>query len=631
MQKIKKIQRAAIWLLFPFALLDHPGEAFSQMGPGLVIAALNRSYPGGEFSHRFDLAYRRLTEANINPVFTEDFILADVNPDPANPRRFYNFSGDLSGRYIEVMSLLQLKGSRVSLPGLVNRLLTYQRKDGRFGNPHLVFSEDQIGADHMALLWGNGRLLVGLLQYYKIYKDAAVLAAAKRLGDFFLKTYSACSSPAVRSKISGFGATGIICFTQFTEGLVMLSSYTKDDKYADTAALIYPLLAERGKQHSHGYLTTLRGVLMLYNYSGVERHLAFVRKAYDDLVRSTDYTAFGSVREYFGKRNGERDEGCSIADFTLLSFELYKITGDSSYLEKGEFALFNAFYFNQYYTGDFGHHLISGKGAAPSPLYAAWWCCTMHCLWTMYEVRKNYMVEYKKESPRLNLYLDTDYKDEQISFSVSRESRQGGFHFYKMRFNYCRSSIPPMYRMPQWATGVTALINGKKAVTDIRDGYIYLHKKIAAGDVIRIGFIFKEDIVTKNGKEILPGQVTVPIKGFFHYGPYLMGDDEKIDPTFSAEPNDNIIFIKTLANTKKTLPAPIRISSAIDSYLTVHYEHGGYPSYLQTVLRPVSELTYDGHGYLTTYLSFSSAGHPETLERSKSMLEPFQHVNRHIE
>ena len=39
---------------------------------------------------------------------------------------------------------------------------------------------------HMALLWGNGRLLVGLMQYHAVTHDAEVLRAARRLADFLV-------------------------------------------------------------------------------------------------------------------------------------------------------------------------------------------------------------------------------------------------------------------------------------------------------------------------------------------------------------------------------------------------------------------------------------------------------------
>jgi len=67
-----------------------------------------------EFDYRMQMAYNRLTGNKMIPVFTEQFILADVNIDSSNPRRFYNYSGDLSGRYIEVMSMVDKKTLKMS-------------------------------------------------------------------------------------------------------------------------------------------------------------------------------------------------------------------------------------------------------------------------------------------------------------------------------------------------------------------------------------------------------------------------------------------------------------------------------------------------------------------------------------
>src|SRR5210317_633160 len=106
-----------------------------------------------EFSDRFQMAYNRLTGSNFIPEFTEEFILADVTLDTENPRRFSEFSGDLSGRVIEVLSLTAQGEELNKLHQLVNKLLPYQKPDGRFGNSDLNFQQDNISGEHMALLW----------------------------------------------------------------------------------------------------------------------------------------------------------------------------------------------------------------------------------------------------------------------------------------------------------------------------------------------------------------------------------------------------------------------------------------------------------------------------------------------
>ncbi|HSL86286.1 MAG TPA: beta-L-arabinofuranosidase domain-containing protein, partial [Bacteroidales bacterium] len=236
----------------------------------------------GEFSIRMEMAVDRLTADKYIPVFTPEFILADVKIDKENPRRFDNYSGDISGRYIEVMSGYLQEGDPGNIRELVKNVLVLQHNDGRFGDTSLVFTEQQIDRNHMPLLWGNGRLLTGLLEYYKQTLDSGVLAAAQRLGDFFLNTYREVT-PAVAKRLEGLGADGIICFTQYVEPLVMLSGITGDPKYAEVATRVYPVLPSRGILHSHGYLTTLRGILKLYEYDNNRDHFYFVLNAYNDL------------------------------------------------------------------------------------------------------------------------------------------------------------------------------------------------------------------------------------------------------------------------------------------------------------------------------------------------------------
>ncbi|PZR27771.1 MAG: hypothetical protein DI535_09300 [Citrobacter freundii] len=570
-----------------------------------------------EFDYRMQMTLNRLTTDKMIPQYTEQFILADVNLDPANPRRFYNFSGDLSGRYIEVLSMAPKKSNRIQLPQLVSKLISFQHADGRFGSKDLIFTEDKISGEHMALLWGNGRLLVGLMQYYKEYRDDKALQAAKRLGDFFISSYEVCSTPAVSKRLEGMMAMGIICFTQYIEGLVMLTEFSGDAKYASIAAKTYPVLPPRGKQHTHGYLSTLRGVLMLYNYDHKKEHLDFVRKQYDDLISSDDYTSFGSVREYFGHMDVDRDEGCSTADFLRLSFDLYKVTGDKSYLDKGEFSLLNALYFNQYYTGDFGHHVLNAEGSSPDFLHASWWCCTMHGLRAMYEVRNEYMTEHTADGIKLNLYIETTYIDKTIGYTITKQKPVNGSQFFSIKLNSIDAKAGQLnLRIPSWAEQMEVWVNNKRNTTTAKDGYISLNS-LSAGSVIRVGFKYRVSIQTANARSIQPSQLTSsPVTGSLHYGPYLMGADDKTDPIFVAEPNDNTVYLKAVT--------PALNSPAITGIrFPVRYSHSGFPSDLQSVLRPVGALTFNKHAYLMTKLQFASEPGNNKSANTQSMLNPF--------
>src|SRR3954454_17151705 len=117
----------------------------------------------------------------------------------------------------------------------------------------------------MALLWGNGRLLVGLLEYNRYRPSKPVLDASRRIGDFLVRVSPLMLSKQIRD---AFGAqhfaSSYICWTQQTEGLALLYRVTKDQGYRELAEGIAAVIERRPGDHVHGYLTSLPGVIGLY-------------------------------------------------------------------------------------------------------------------------------------------------------------------------------------------------------------------------------------------------------------------------------------------------------------------------------------------------------------------------------
>ena len=83
-----------------------------------------------------------------------------------------------------------------AVDAVVRALLRCQKQDGRFGAGNLDFAGGEIGPKHMALLWGNGRLLVGLLEYHAACPSSDVLRAASRHPDQAMATVGALARMA---------------------------------------------------------------------------------------------------------------------------------------------------------------------------------------------------------------------------------------------------------------------------------------------------------------------------------------------------------------------------------------------------------------------------------------------------
>lgn len=540
-----------------------------------IATATTSSAQPLDLDDRIARSLTRLTDTTLRPAFDRAFVLADVALDPDNPRRFYNFSGDLSGRYLEVMSVAGGDVGGLDLPSLAGEIIGHQQPDGRFGDPGLAFTAEQIGGEHMALLWGNGRLLVGLMAYYQQSGDEAALKSATRLGDFFIGTAEACREPGVVERLGGYGAKGIICFTQYIEGLVMLARATGEPRFERAARDAYTVLPPRGRQHAHGYLSTLRGALQLYELTGDEAVLAYVRETFDDLLDSDDHTMYGAVYEYFGGEGDDsggahaatRDEGCSSADFCRLALHLHEVTGEERYLEAGERSLVNALFYNQYPNGDFGHHFIEeGVFAAANPR-RSWWCCTMHGLRALLEVRDRYgLVDVPGGGVRVQLFAPGTYTNGDLSAAIGEPSYDPARERYVQSVELDTCGVDLAFREPGWALDQTTT----PVADDPCGRYEYAFSPALA---------FSPSTSRAGGE--LPDST---LAGYLTLGPHLLGARAT---DFVAEPDwANAIRLAGYGVLRDRLG------------LRAEFRHGGYPGLHPVELVPIATQTAAGHPYM---------------------------------
>jgi DUF1680 family protein len=582
--------------LILLSLLMIPLSLFSQNKVNEWASQVN-----DELQTRIKMASERLVFGK-EPEITEDFILAGVTLDPKFPVRFSEYSGDQAGRYLSTFSRIQVMGNPVNLDELVKKIIATQKPDGRFGDATLVFDPNQLTGNHMALLWGNGRLLTGLMDYYTVSKKTEALEAAKKLGKFLTDVAESCSRPEVIEKFKTMGAMGYICFTQITDGLVKLYSQTSDPKYLSLAGKMYKLLPAFGNQHSHGFLNTVLGVVGLYNATKDTTQLNFAENIYRQIINSPDYLITGGVPEFFGNHSsgdGYRDEGCSEADFVMLSIELWKATGKMDYLDKAEYCLFNELMYNQYCSGDFGSHPIDknfGFVIAHSQ-GRAWWCCDFHGLQAMIEAR-NIIVTNKNGTTLVNIYSPVRTRNSELAFTLKKPDKDQSA--YELVIDSCGKTEQTIaFRTPLWSNQTNLRINGKDVVVKPENGYIYLKQTWKKGDVVSISLNYKLQIVSFD--HTIMDVASMPSKlekAAIQYGPYLLSVDDVFSTPFLAEPSGgNIIFLleKELMAGKITRAKAPKESNLGEAYLEMNYKHDGYYKIGKVTLRPVSEVT---HGQL---------------------------------
>jgi DUF1680 family protein len=509
---------------------------------------------------RFQLTLNRVVHGD-SPGYTEAFVLADVRPTPE--RRFTEYSGDVSGRYLGALATAaRVYGVEVpGLDALVAQVIALQKPDGYFGS---AFHYEKPTDADMALLWGNGRLLVGLLEYYELKKSARVLAACTRIGDFLVRVGPLMLSAEIRD---AFGAqhfaSSYICWTQQTEGLANLYRVTHDPRYRKLAEDIAVVIERRPGDHVHGYLTSLRGVMDLYETTGDPQWLRQCEAAWQDITASQDLLLTGGVPEGWSPNN-HRTEGCGEADWVRLNLALWRATTETKYLDLAERAIFNELAFNQYETGDFGHRVFTETGLPAAGAVRAWWCCTLHGLRCFPDIHENVFCS-KHGALHYDLPLDARIKSPVLSAVAESSLAQDGSVRITITDSRKGASLLAI-RRPNWAKHIEVRLNGSGIELHESDGYVSLDRQWTAGDMVELKF----------GMEL---RTTYAVEDRFacSYGPWLLGAAAADNPAYF---NELTAQNKLLGQNPSNPPAAPRLARAFSvpwAATTFRYAQAEYP------------------------------------------------------
>jgi DUF1680 family protein len=557
-----------------------------------VLLAAGPSLFAGELTARFDRTLERVLHGGP-PAYDEAFLLADVIPEDV--RRFTNFSGDLSGRYVGALAIAgPNRGAPVPpLDALVTQILGRQRRDGHFGDPMTAF---EIRADDMARLWGNGRLLIGLLEYYRVRPRPEVLEAARRAGDFLVASATRFNAPSVERYFNGPQfATGYVCWTQNIEGLVELFRVTSDERYLTLAREMAARTSRHPSQHSHGFLSTLRGILQLAQATGAVEYRQQVEREWQSLVESENWLVQGEIPEAFAPAI-ERDEGCAEADWLRLNLSLWRMTANPRYLDHAERTLFNGFFMNQHAGGDFGHLRLSATGLEHGAV-RAWWCCTLHGLRAFPAV---FDAVFRGEGSTLYYDLPVDGSGESGALRV--DARSSLEQDRRIQLTVARSGgvSALAVRVPAWAKTVRVLLEGAEIPARPAAGYLHIERAWKPGEMITLEY----DLVSR----VETGGRHKGYAAVFH-GPWLLGVSEDASPEFFDEPylGNSVLLPEPGPAGEIHLEAPAAGASSGSGkisalavpagQLALSWVPAGYTQQPQTtVLRPVAERTAAGLG-----------------------------------
>jgi hypothetical protein len=299
---------------------------------------------GRGYGMRLQKALRRIS---LDEVMDEEFIIQDALPDQKRIRIHQRFNGDISGRYLGLYS---------------QRLFAVQNDDGSFGY--------RIGTDvFFPKIYGNGRMLLGLTQYYRLTGDPRALRAAHGLVGYYRSIHDgALAHEDPRSQAFYF---------QALDGLVSLYALEPEEGLKRTINSIADAVWDKPQNHAHSYLTTLRA---LASWELIEPDASRRQWLFDRWQEAqAGATLDGSFTEVFPDK--PRNEGCTIADWLGLHLRLWQLTDDDAMLDAAENIWLNALYTNQFENFGFGHrYYLRGERRLGyiTEGTEAWWCCSYH-------------------------------------------------------------------------------------------------------------------------------------------------------------------------------------------------------------------------------------------------------------
>jgi len=350
------------------------------------------------------------------PMDSLDFIMVDLERPETLTRHADFCTGDLTGRYLDLLAAsAHLEPSdHDRMQALFMRILKCQAPNGAFGRVHI----EDMGGSSDALAWSaSSKVFIGLLRYYQETGDPQALTAARGNAEFFFANLDRIREASIQQKkpevlhqwIRSAGGLGDVG-NWITEPMAVLFGITGDQRCLDVCRAVAEAQQSRPLKgrHSHGVMTTLRGLQLAAIYTGDTSWNRLPEQCRKEIAEETAW-ADGSISELFPKSS--RNEGCSIADWVMLNLYAGFISGEDEAYERAENALWNALFLNQLVNGGFGHrehesdHTYGG-----AVLSMECWFCGLHNAGVAMVEFADHAVTLRGDELRINLLVPGRYR-----------------------------------------------------------------------------------------------------------------------------------------------------------------------------------------------------------------------------
>ena len=429
------------------------------------------------------------------------------------------------------------------LDDAVQGLLATQSPDGYIGNyaPDSRLEQWDI--------WGMKYCLMGLLDYYGLTQDKAVLSAGRNLADYLINTLRGQNKKIVQmGNYRGMAASSVL------GAICQLYRATGEEKYLHFAQEIVaewetpegPQLISKSQvnvaerfpkppsDHWYSYaqgakayemMSCYEGLLDLYRLTGHQQYKTAAEKTWENISR-TEMNIAGSgasMECWFGgkalqtERIVHYQETCVSVTWIRLSLNLFMLTGDPKYADAVECSYYNALLGSMYpdgatwakYTPLEGQRL-PGSGQCGMALN----CCVANGprgLFALPSVAvasfdKGFSVNFynagrfRLQSPggqQVEIAIDTDYP---AAGEIALNVRMPAAEEMTMRL-----------RIPAWSRVTHIQVNGK-VVTGMEPGtFMDITRRWKTGDTITLDLDMRGRVVSHGDKDRFKAVVKGPV------------------------------------------------------------------------------------------------------------------------
>ncbi len=521
-----------------------------------------------------------------------------------------NSAGDTGGRWFAVMSKYKmcLKQDIPLLRQAARNLISSLNSEGYYGP---IEPPDRMTEYHAG---GMTNMIRGLIAYSEATNDPLGITIACQLADkYYLPRVDAFINFTDSNRWILSGDIGGVAAVN--EAMAYLYMYTSNKAYLEFAKAVSESWMGwdycKAHAHVHSLEAVCRGLIILYLCLGDKRYLEAVSKAYQVLLRhQTEYMGVSNwIGE--GRYEGKMEElqktgmytegGCGSTDWLALNCWLWRVTGETHYLDQAEMVLFNSLMGHQERYGGWCCYSFKPYNMIKPLIRDVYWCCNQWgALGYTIALEFAYVTDY--DAALVNFYLpgkvtlQTEYGP--LVLEVDTDYPNSG----NVKLTILESPELPIklyFRVPFWCKKPQLLHASSLLRISDRDGYLGLKGYFKKGDEVlfsidlplrivdgRFGYVGSPpQLMKEEGKKIYK-QVAL------FKGPVLLVLDQKYNTQIEVE-NKEFILLGNGQNVKLgPSPSELKIDRTTEWKDIFFKTSSIFPDIQKIYLSSFADLTY---------------------------------------